>query len=552
MNNKKLLILTVIGLFLRILNPAFGSPVLYVIGDEVSNYMSALTMISNRTLISLTSQYTPLGSYIQIPFFYLTYVYMKFSNLISSVGDFEFYLLTHEGFMLFIPRLLSGIFGTLTIPVIYFLTKELFPKEKGIRYWSVLLFTFSLNHIQLSHLAKPWTASLLFYSLSMLFAVKSVTSRKQTVRFILLSAFAIILSFGFLQIAFYAFCLFLLIRLFKVRLKSLLNYENIVTICATFIVCLACIIFVLLTKFKPHIEFLFQIEITQNKNILLIVLDLIKGNKLLFFIRQLLSTETILILFSVPAFFLRKMWKKHLLPLTIYQLVYFFIVIILFWEASRYLLPLILTLPIYAAVTIDLLERKIKYTNYIYSFRLVIICSILFLPLLWNFRFLQKPTFIMARNWISNNIEPDLLIASTSTRFNSFVPSHEAIAKIQAQNPTSYKKLSFYLKPNFYPDNVRNILYLDQLVGSNRQNIDRYVKDSYINFVVNYYWNPKDSLVIQNPHLYETYKVFSPFKNNEVNGAISNLYSTMTNPSAYSLLLKIERPGPYAEIVKVL
>lgn len=548
--NKKIILLTIVGLLFRILNPTFGSPTLYVVPDEVANYTSALYMLSNKTFISQTSQYTPFGSYIQIPFIVLSYLIGLLIRQFSSLASFEFFLTTHEGYYLFIPRIISGIFGALSIPVIYFLTHELYPRNKRIPFWSAFLFTFSLNHIQLSHLGKPWAPSLFFFLLSLYFTIKSIRVQRKSNLYTLLASIAIIVSFGFLQIAFYAFLLFLLVK-FLYFGRPFFSIKNRFIIINILIVGILCVFISRLVEFKPTAEFLFNIDTKKYNNYIEMFVDLVKNNSALFFVKQLLLSETVMFLFTVPAFLYVRSWKKPFLAITLYLIGYFILIALLFWEASRYLLPIIIFLPIYGALTIDWIERKLNKTSFLYLFRFILFVSAFLLPVVWNIRFLQEPTFVQARKWIDKEIPPQVLIASTAVRFSSFVPSYEAISLYQQINPGFYKKLYSYLGPNYYPDNVRNILYLDTLVGNGRQDIDEYVVDKDIEYVVNYYWEPEYSMASQNPNLYQSYKLFSPITNKEDNQSISNLYSTMTNPNAYKLLYLIERPGPYVEIVRV-
>lgn len=550
--NRKLVFIIFVGLLLRIFNPTFGYPVLYVVADEVSNYMSAFNMITNKTLVSLTSQYTPFGSYIQIPFFLLTFVFMLVAGKVHSIGGFEFFLTTHEGALLFIPRLISGIFGTLTIPLTYLTAKELFPKNKRIHLWSTLLFAFSLNHIQLSHLGKPWTPSLFFYMLSILFLVKSVIRKRKTSFYIILASFFIILSFGFLQIAFYALMLFIITRLLHQKGDSLSSQENKWSLLGIVIVSLTSLILVNLTKYKPTIDFLFYINPAKHSSIFSLLTSIIKNNNFIFFVKQLLTTESVLFLFAIPAFFLRKAWKKPLLGITIYIIIYFSIATFLFWKASRYLLPITITLPFYAAMNIDYFEKQIKSPALKLFYTLILLFFIIFLPLLWNWRFMQKPTFIQAKEWIDKEIPPDIPIASNSIRYSAFVPDLKTIEILQQQNPQAYVKLKKYLKPEFYPENVRNIFYMEKFIGRDLSKVNNFIDNYSIQYVINYYWNPEENLLnkLHNDRLF-LLKRFSPVNKRGLLNKISNLYSTMADPDAFTLLLNIERPGPYVEILKI-
>ena len=92
-----------VGLLLRGLNPTFGSPTLYISNDEAIAHLAAYNMIANKTLHSIAN-YTPFGAYAQIPFLIGSFIMMKILGLVVNVSDFEVFILTHEGYFLFIPR----------------------------------------------------------------------------------------------------------------------------------------------------------------------------------------------------------------------------------------------------------------------------------------------------------------------------------------------------------------------------------------------------------------------------------------------------------------
>src|SRR3990167_2448700 len=159
--DRFLLLALFTGLLLRGLNPTFGSPSLYISNDEAIAHLSAFNMIAEKTPISIAN-YTPLGAYVQIPFLILSFVAMKFYGYVQNISDFELFVLTHEGFFLFIPRLISALFGTLTILLIYKMTFKLF-KHKQTALISAFFAAVSFNLVHISHFGRPWAAALFFF-----------------------------------------------------------------------------------------------------------------------------------------------------------------------------------------------------------------------------------------------------------------------------------------------------------------------------------------------------------------------------------------------------
>ncbi len=192
-----LLLIVVLGFLLRVNNLTIGFPVLYSSNDEAVYHLSALNMIANKTPFAL-GNYGPLGSYTQIPFLFLSLFIFLVTGKINSVSGFEFLVVTHEGYFLFIPRIISALFGTLTILAAYKLSKELFGK-KEVALFSALLTALSFNLVHISHLARSWSPAIFFAMAAVIFAVKAVKNQSQYQRLIIYSLIACAISFGFHQ-----------------------------------------------------------------------------------------------------------------------------------------------------------------------------------------------------------------------------------------------------------------------------------------------------------------------------------------------------------------
>src|SRR3990167_9754156 len=138
-----LLYIVIIGFLLRVNNLMIGFPQLFVSNDEAIYHLSALNMLANKTPLTI-GNYGPLGAYIQIPFILLSFLTLKFSGVVNSVKDLEILLVTQEGYLLFIPRIISVLFGTLSILVTYKLAQILFNNKK-VALWASFFFADSFN-----------------------------------------------------------------------------------------------------------------------------------------------------------------------------------------------------------------------------------------------------------------------------------------------------------------------------------------------------------------------------------------------------------------------
>ena len=205
-----LLYIVIIGFLLRVNNLMIGFPQLFVSNDEAIYHLSALNMLANKTPLTI-GNYGPLGAYIQIPFILLSFLTLKFSGVVNSVKDLEILLVTQEGYLLFIPRIISVLFGTLSILVTYKLAQILFNNKK-VALWASFFFAASFNLVHISHQARPWSGAIFFALISVFFAIKSLkdNENKNTLLAFMFAAVA----FGLHQIAGIVVALIILVRFF--------------------------------------------------------------------------------------------------------------------------------------------------------------------------------------------------------------------------------------------------------------------------------------------------------------------------------------------------
>jgi 4-amino-4-deoxy-L-arabinose transferase-like glycosyltransferase len=162
-----LLSLTILGAILRFYNLGFNS---LWLDEAVTNDTSAKSFGEIWTIISTGDFNPPL-------FYWMEHVMLLF-------GNSEFIL-----------RFIPAILGMLTIPLFYFIGKELLDRNVGIL--SAALLAFSSFHIYYSQDARAYTAMLFFASLSILFFLKAIreSDYKNWILFGLFSAIAFWMHF---------------------------------------------------------------------------------------------------------------------------------------------------------------------------------------------------------------------------------------------------------------------------------------------------------------------------------------------------------------------
>ena len=543
-----LLPILLFGLLLRGLNSTFGSPSLYILNDEAIAHLSAFNMIAQKTPVSLAN-YTPLGAYIQIPFLVISFFLMKILGLVNSASDFEFFVLANEGYFLFIPRLISALFGTLTIIVIYRISRLLFEK-KQVALIGAFLGAVSFNLVHISHFGRPWSASLFFSSLAIYLALK---------RSVFGSILFLAVSFGFHQ----GTILLLPLIVFLLRRTGLKNLVFPGALGLLAILGLGSLTLEtglvraiengqsLLRPKTIIVDFFLQKEVAFSS-----LIFTLKNNLAFYFLKNLLTTDGLILIFSLLA--MKELVKKEpFRTLIVYLLVYFISASLFFYPLLRYLLPLfIIMIPLASYKVYELATlagRKLPLKLAVY-FSLAVISLIN--PTWWNWLYLQKPTFVKSREWINNNVNLTDWLAFSEKRYYTHVPSRQAIEIIQVNNPGYYQRLYKFLKTE-RGENARNMLFLADFEGdSYAEKFENMSGVRQITYIVDYYLDPEESLLRKLPEKFEIAASFSPLRGSERKIISEPLFDASYNfpwgdQRAQLAMFSYSSIGPYVDILKV-
>ncbi|MDO8487501.1 MAG: phospholipid carrier-dependent glycosyltransferase [Candidatus Curtissbacteria bacterium] len=545
--SKFLILIVLVGVGLRFLGLNFGSPSLYVSNDEAITQISAYTMIAQKTIKS-QSYYTPLSAYIQIPFIGFSYLYMKTMGNIHNIDEFRQFVITHEGYFLFIPRFYSAFFGTLTILLIYHLTKLLF-ENKRIAMLAALLASFSFNLVHMSHFARPWPEAMFFLLLALYFCLK---------RQFLWAFICAIVSYGFLQIGIFSFPL-----IFLFFEKKYLRQFIIGLLLSAFSVLILSRLVLhsgfedALLKLRPDsfIGALFRHE----SGILAKLINNLTNPNLFFIIRSFAKTDFVILLFGTLSVFGFRTFSKQARLVFYFLIANFVFALFFLYPVLHYFnIAIFLLIPFAAFATWNGLKWRLLENSWpLKFFTLTVIFFVAgFNSFYWNYIFLKEPTFIQARDWIARNINPREPIAYLGGRYQTFVPSKEAILNGQKFQPNYYQEATV-LSGNYLP-NMRNIVYTAPAGGKTKmEKLNNATGDYPISYVIDYYYYPKDSIYSQNPNLLKKVATFSPLKSGLAYRGIlpEALYEAASNFESYDngetfSMYSLERTGPYFDILK--
>lgn len=542
-SQTKFLLLLIIGLAfsLRIINLTVGFPGLYVSNDEAVLHFSALNMISNRTAFAL-GNYGPLASYIQLPFLALGSIVLFLSGKVQSIAELQFLILTQEGYFLFIPRIISALFGTLIILSLFRLSIVLF-KNKQIALWTSFFTAVSFNLVHISHLARSLSPALFFVSLAVLFSAYGLRKNENNLKNCLLSFIFCAFAFGFHQIM----GIVILIPFFAVLKRT--QFKNVVT-------CLS-IWFCLIATFNylglgNRVDEVFRSN--NSLGLLLIktpafwfskgaqeIFLIVLGN--LKLIWELLLTDGLLLLFGFFGFIKFTPSNRLKFALSIYFSVCLFLSIFVFPSILRYLLSLIVFLPVFAGVYVYYFLRQ---RNVFFIFLVIVLAS--FNSIYWNILITRESTFTQMRKWLDTNLAPSTPLAATFYRTVGYTPSKDASLVIRNFKRGYYQKSANELESDEFPYNVRNIVYLENFGKESKvENLEAGLAIFPAQYVIDGYFKNSERL-LNMTNIVELVAHFSP---------TGEVISKSRIPEAFAdapenfPLFKTNRPGIYFDILKI-
>lgn len=537
--DKYLLAALFLGLILRGLNPTFGSPSLFVSNDEAIAHLSAFNMIANKTPYSIAN-YTPFGAYIQIPFLIGSFIMMKILGLAANVSDFELFILTNEGYFLFIPRLISALFGVLTVLVIYKITLELF-RGRQIAIISAFLTAVSFNLVHISNSGRPWSAMLFFISLAVYFALRNREG---------LSLLICAVGFGFHQGA-----ILILPLLFFLNKKWNFSYflKTVLFLITVLILNSLVITQGFLESIKNNQSLLLSNRfladlLVGNKDLFNSAIVTIKSNLSIYYLNNFFITDAVVTFFGISGLILTYNKSSRLKLFVLFTFFYFVFASLFFHPLIRYLLPLFILLIPFSSFAMSRLVKS----------HLLLILLLIFASInsVWFVSiYIKKPTFILAQEWVKNNLSNFIPMAYTGGRFYYFAPSESAADYMKNYSNDSFERLKNI--GQFNSENKWNIIFLDKIPGATKlERLKKTYKEYGAAYVIDYYLDPLDSLYFNNPNDFTLLKRFDPTKDKVLTGIAEPLFDSSSNFDSFearknSSMYDLNEIGPYFDVLKI-
>ena len=281
------------------------------------------------------------------------------------------------------------------------------------------------------------------------------------------------------------------------------------------------------------------------------VVDTFGNNLFGYFAANFLITDGVILILGLLGIWKLVQDRRLTTRLLIIFIVgYFIFASFFFYPLLRYLLPIVILFIPLAAYGIS----KIRPIPWIVLAVILFVASIN--SLWWNYLYLKTPTFIQARDWIIENIPPEVPIAYIGGRYQTFSPNRDSIIHMQTVNNNYSKSLLLRIGSDNL-DNVRNIIYVSNFSGENKlEQLKNATKEYPVKYVIDFYSNPEESIYRQNQEVFEIIAYFTPKYGDKVLYPPEPLFDPRLNfPFPKSKIefsmYSLERIGPYIDILKI-
>lgn len=539
-----LLFIVTVGFLLRIVNLTIGFPILYMSADEASYHISALVMLAEKMPFT-TGNYGPLGAYLQIPFIALSASVLYLTHQIGSFEELKVLVVSHEGYFMFIPRVISALFGTLTILATYRLTREIFGK-KEIALLASLFCALSLNLVFISHQARALSPAIFFEIVAIHFSVLAVKRQADFSKYITWAAVFSATSFGFHQFGGLSMVLVLLITR-NTKMPFMRYLKKIILPVTIFSV----LIFIL-NYFSLGSRFFSILNPgSTDSNVGLVRYNFLTNLSIThifnFLSKLFLSDPVIVFLFTI--FLVAKKFRaKFYTPFKMFTIANLFLSLFVFPPFIRYFLMAFSLFPIFAGkVLYDLIWHK-RY-KYLMLAMVVIVTS--FNSLYFDSLLLGKDTFSEMREWVRENISPRTPIVATGYRNIGYVPVASASEVVRQKKKGYYLKAAKLIDDKYVP-NTRFIIYANEVADAGMtksQATQKAIALSGAKIIIDSYLAGSDRLAKSREESdFEILAHFSPTGDKIYSDLLPEFYS---DPVFLFPFFKIERPGPYYDILLV-
>lgn len=480
---------------IRFVGIKYGLP-LWLIGDEPPFTTATLKMIELKNLLPVldstafesTLYFPPYLSYIYlIPFTILLGIKYLLFDIGGNMIVFKNYIVSDLSHFFILARIISVMFGTATVWLIYKTAKNIFQKE-WVALFSAFFLATSTLHIYLSSVARDWVPALFFFVLVMwILSNPNISFKRKYILGAIISGF----TFGISLISAFSMLFMLFWYLFYEKNNFFKVFKEKTLYISLFIFLALSAISVAIYPFGFHLSAGDGNSLMASKSLIGYI------SNFAVFLKPIFISEPILMTLAViGAIFSFKNFRNYFLTGIIFIFSYITIYYIAFWHEQRFTIYFFPIISIFAGYGLYVIGKKIS--NKAIAKALVII--ILLIPLTTSIRLewliLRNDSRIQAREWVEKNIEAGskILIYAEMTRLASIKESYLEQKSVDSKSlrKVDEAEASFDKNPHKYTQFHALNLY-DIVNDDLYENLAKYAKtNNYQYFVLDPFYRIDD------------------------------------------------------------
>ncbi|MFA4833284.1 MAG: glycosyltransferase family 39 protein [Patescibacteria group bacterium] len=518
---------------------------------------ATLKMIAGQTLRpDFPSFYhMAIPAYIYLPFFLIFLVFLRLSGLFGSLGELETFGLINYDKLLPLARFISVILGAISIYILYKICLKLF-KDKFVALTASFLLATSLMFVQLSHFGRVWLPQVFTILVAFFCIIGLYEKPLLRIKDYLWAALFIGISFGTHFVGLLVYFPFLVIHYFRNRGRKLTDIflKNRNFLLSNFLLIIIAIFIYFLNPYGFINYGGRAINAFSNLG------DTVSAEggesflaKITYHGKTLLDHEPILIILFIPSLFLLWLKKRNIFfILSSFIFGYYLIISFAIGGAPRFILPVIPFIAMVVAYGLNYFYKSEIFTRQIkIAILVLILSSLLYAPLLWDYKLIQPSTRILAKGWIYKSLSEDTKIINLDSYFslNENRKTIEDLKRYNSADVTKKRNFLLSLDETEYP---RPNYYIFEAAGF--ENIPEEISDKDFDYIVMSWWNNDDykiwhkkiSSLIGDKKV-ELIKRFP--KDAAENSFIIDLANNMIKP--YYFLPKLKQNGPVVDIYRI-
>ncbi len=487
--NFVLIIILIISFVVRVVGLTYSLPLSTVVGDEIVITAGSLRMLAEKTLVLSFphSDYFPLAYYFYLPVLVLYILYLRFFSSYHSFGAIKELGILQTGKFLIAGRIVSVLFGALSVLLIYLISQNLF-KNKRISLIASSLFALSPLNVLMSHFARVWSVQIFFILLTFLFLLKffsqkadEVGSKKFIMAGLLLGltfmthVIGVLIYVSFLAIVFYSFeseRLKNFLKFLKSRKFIIFHIPVALSVAASYLINQ--------TSFNGFFASGFIDNVIKGQNFF----NTTFSGRWLYYFKIFLNYETAVFLLALVGFFLLYKYQRRIFWIVFLGFLPFYLYLgpLTAVTQARYSLPMIPFLVLASAYLINFVWEKtgIKMAVILLAVSLI---PVAFLSFKMDKVFSQESSDVTVYNWMKNNLSTGSKILFINNYFlQDVILTKESISKIKEYSPAMFSARMKYLlnKPDsLYPEPAWDV-YQDPIICDRTPKEIKNFKPDYI------------------------------------------------------------------------